>query len=812
MAGLLLAVGLAAQPDVQSALREGGALERAGDFDGALESYSYALDKSPPQSPERAEALLGLATIETGLGRYPKAKGHAEEAIAAFSALRDSLGLAKALNRAGLVALYQADYPQAETRLVSALAASASIGDTEGTVEESVNLANVYYFVGRYADAARLYDEALAETNRASSAPWAARRRRIVLANQATLYQRLGRDQEALSIYRDLGAGQTLAPREQAQVLTNLGVLYRRLGDPIKALASYDAARATYARERDVDGELGVLKNRGIVLAIDLARLGEAERTFTEAVTVAAGTGNRRELLHGLLYRGETRVRAGDDGGARTDFTQALGLARELRTPEEEWKALYGLGRTAAAAERVPYLSAAVETVEHLRENIRVPSLRADFFNDKRDVYDALIAARLAGGASPAEMFGLLERSHSREWRERLGLAGTVDLRAVQAALAPGDLMLDYWHSASGSAVVAVTRSRVAVVPLTVDSGRIGALIGALSSGPAASWRSLADPVASVLPDAAWFESIDRLIVVPDGAIALVPFDVLAVGGRLLVERVALSYTPTAATLLRPPLPGRRLRVPWAMQLRGFGDPAFTSSRLEDANAIRGRLGASGDEIRGVAAQLSGRAVLHVGSDDRKAYLMAPDERAPILHLATHALADETAMEQSRILFAPSRAGDRTADYLFLREAYELPLAGVELAVLSACDTARGAVMRAEGVQSFSRAFLASGARSTVTTLWRVADRPTESFMTVFYHHLQQGVPRDEALRRAKVRMLTSGTTSADPHYWAAFVLTGDASLPIPRAIPWTMALAVATAAGLLIAGAVRLARRSAAS
>ena len=69
--------------------------------------------------------------------------------------------------------------------------------------------------------------------------------------------------------------------------------------------------------------------------------------------------------------------------------------------------------------------------------------------------------------------------------------------------------------------------------------------------------------------------------------------------------------------------------------------------------------------------------------------------------------------------------------------------------------------MRGEGVQSFSRAFLAAGARSTVTTLWRVADGPTAEFMTVFYHHLQLGEPRAEALRQAKLRFIRSGTALA---------------------------------------------------
>jgi hypothetical protein len=117
-------------------------------------------------------------------------------------------------------------------------------------------------------------------------------------------------------------------------------------------------------------------------------------------------------------------------------------------------------------------------------------------------------------------------------------------------------------------------------------------------------------------------------------------------------------------------------------------------------------------------------------------------------------------------------------------------------------------LLRGEGVQSFSRAFLAAGARSTVTTLWRVPDAPTASFMKTFYHHLQRGETRAEALRLAKLRFLGSGSTLSDPHYWAAFVLTGDGRHPIPRAIPWSVATMWAAAVAVVIAAAAFGARR----
>ena len=788
----------AAPSDVRSALQEGARLREQGDAAGALESFRGALQSAPIKSPERGRALLSLAGVEGGLGRYAESSRHAAEAAALFEELGDAAGVASALNRGGVTALNAGDFPDAERLLTLALARSTQMGNDEARAEQLANLGNVQFVVGRYAEASRRYDEALAVTSAAAGQPWTTRRRRLVLVNRATLYQRLGRDQEALAIYSTLGADDgSLSPREHAEVQTNRGVLYRRLGDPIKALRMYDEARDLFSRERAVAGELGALNNRGIVLALDLGRLDEAEQSFSAALEGATTVGNRRTMLLARLYRGETQWRAGRLDRAREDFDAGLALARDLRLPEEEWKALYGLGRVDPDGERgVRYLEQAVRTIEAVREGIRIQSLRSDFLADKRVVYDALIRARLRT-APPDALFDLLERSHSRVWRDRLGLGTAVDLASVQRTLPARMLLLDYWQSPQGAAVIAVSRTRAAVIPLDVDERQITALIDAMAAGPSPHWRDLAVAVAPrVLPPADWFDAIDHVAIVPDGALALVPFEALPVAGRLLVERVAVSYTPTAATLLRGPSRTRGWVWPWKVQTRIFADPVFSSAELDAAGPLQGRLEASADEARQVASELAGHADVHLGQDSRKAYLFATTAPPPLLHIATHAVADAGAMEQSRILFSPASGSGASADYLFLKEAYGLPLGGVELAVLSACDTDRGHVVGGEGVQSFSRAFLAAGARSTVTTMWRVADRPSATFMQIFYHHLQRGVPRDEALRRAKLRFLEPQSDLADPHYWAAFVLTGDALRPIPRAISWSAV--AATTAGLL--------------
>ena len=697
-----------------------------------------------------------------------------------------------ALNSVGRAAAYGGDYLEAEKAFKAAVTLSLASGNREAHAEQLSNLGSVLLYLGRYSDALTAFDTALDVVDDTGVEEWARRRRRIVSVNKATLYIRLGQNQDALAIYRDLGTSADVRPEEHAQILVSQGVLYRRMGDPFRALQSYDEAQALFVRNRHVDGELGVMKNRGLLLALDLGRFAEAERTFSNVIDLAKRAGNRREVLVTHLFRGETRFRAGDSEGARADFAAGLALAQELQTSDEEWRALYGLGRVEprpdAASE---YFGRAISVIERLREDITELALRSDFFHDKREVYDSLIASRLAS-APVKEAFAWIERSHSRAWRDRLGLTGFVDLDAVQRVLPTDVLLLDYWNSPAGSALVAVTRNRTALLPVRLNETDVKALIDGLASGPTQDWRRPAQAIAqAVLPPRDWFKGIEHLVVVADGALALVPFELLDDGDRLLVQRVAVSYTPTAATLLRPAPPIRSWAAPWQLQLQAFADPLFSSASFDDPASVRARVVASAREVQDIAGEIGGAVVLHIGPDNLKAALFQAGERAPILHLATHAAANADAMEQSRIVFSPPAGSGSSADYLFLRDAYKLPLTGVELAVLSACDTERGPLLRGEGVQTFSRAFLAAGARSTVTTLWRVADRPTANLMRIFYHHLQRGVARDEALRRAKLRMLESGSTLAHPHFWAAFVLTGDGLRPVPRSVSWPVFLLI---------------------
>jgi CHAT domain-containing protein len=109
---------------------------------------------------------------------------------------------------------------------------------------------------------------------------------------------------------------------------------------------------------------------------------------------------------------------------------------------------------------------------------------------------------------------------------------------------------------------------------------------------------------------------------------------------------------------------------------------------------------------------------------------------------------------------------------LQVREIMRLPL-NADLVTLSACETGVGATAGESGVVSLEQAFLISGARSVVASLWNVEDRSTTALMKAFYTHLAQHEDKALALAHAKRDMLDR-YRDLPPFYWASFVLVGE--------------------------------------
>ena len=150
-----------------------------------------------------------------------------------------------------------------------------------------------------------------------------------------------------------------------------------------------------------------------------------------------------------------------------------------------------------------------------------------------------------------------------------------------------------------------------------------------------------------------------------------------------------------------------------------------------------------------------------------------------ILHLATHAILNDTSPMYSHVLLSQGGTDSNEDGLLEAWEVMKLNLQA-DMVVLSACETARGRIGAGEGVIGLTWALFVAGAPATVVSQWKVESASTTELMVEFHRQLQakrqDGKPRAtkaEALRQAAIKLLRR-KQSQHPFYWAAFVVVGD--------------------------------------
>jgi CHAT domain-containing protein/tetratricopeptide (TPR) repeat protein len=408
----------------------------------------------------------------------------------------------------------------------------------------------------------------------------------------------------------------------------------------------------------------------------------------------------------------------------------------------------------------------------------------------------------------------------------------TPGLDEVAAALGPDTALLEYawylpplpdgdWGKARYAAFV-LTSSGVAHAVDLGEAATLEAAVAALrqvaSSPQAVAGKADVQVLARDLdhrllePLRPYTGHATQLLLAPDAALSLVPFAALrGPDGKAVIERNTLTILGSGREVVHGPAPIAPREAELVLADPDFDEtgraskpdrtpPATTrgAGKALDLARLRFRpLQGTAEEAQAVGALWPHAHVLTGAKATEAALKSAHGPR--ILHLATHGWflpappplppgqALQAGTEPSRAVriedpllrsglalagFNARASGDEDGALTAL-EAASLDLSGTRLVVLSACNTGVGDTSGGFGVYGLRRAFAIAGAQALLMSLWSVDDTATRTLMTAFYGHLQRGVGRSEALRRAQLQLLAEPATR-HPFFWAAFQLAGD--------------------------------------
>lgn len=314
-----------------------------------------------------------------------------------------------------------------------------------------------------------------------------------------------------------------------------------------------------------------------------------------------------------------------------------------------------------------------------------------------------------------------------------------------------------------------------------------------------------------------------RLALSPDGALALLPFDVLlrtAVPATAAVDYAALPYLGAVSQTRL--VPSASLELFYANQPRAQHRAMYIGFAPDYANSALGQVKWGKTVVQDAAQQFDGKACIGPQAH-RDSFLLQAAGHA-ILHFHGHAEASDSFPDYSWMAFtaqtaAPSSPTPDAATLgnskpktqnskletarLFAHQIYHAHL-GADLVLLSACQTGLGKIAPGEGTMSLARAFQAAGCPATVMSLWEVRDDATAELMRLFLENIRLGQDKDEALTHAKRAYLHSAP-DAFPYFWAGFVLAGRADPVRPASQPtgWWLVLLLLLGGG--VAGLRRL-------
>jgi CHAT domain-containing protein len=322
---------------------------------------------------------------------------------------------------------------------------------------------------------------------------------------------------------------------------------------------------------------------------------------------------------------------------------------------------------------------------------------------------------------------------------------------------------------------LAVTKSKIDLIKIPMNKEELSELIlefrTSIERNDLVTYRQVAhelyklliDPIISVCPN-----NLDEIVIVPVEDLSFIPFDALIDQQcessdyrdfSYLVKKYRISQQMALQLIIRRPVE--------KTQEKQFGFVGFGI----DLILHRNRLPFSQKSVHYFEKEFEGKFFSNTNAtlENFKKFSV----NSALLYLSTHSEINADDPNNNKLFFQTEKSSGQ-GNYLSLELLHGMKI-GADLVILSACETALGVPIKGEGVMSFERAFVLSGAKSVLSTLWKTDDLGSFQMLTAFVEKLSKNESKFEAMSMVKREYLEAAITSEDanPYYWASYKLSG---------------------------------------
>jgi CHAT domain-containing protein/Tfp pilus assembly protein PilF len=705
-----------------------------------------------------AVRLNNIGVIYKRQGRYDQALEYYRKSLKVMEASKDKLRIAESQNNIGVIYKTQGLYEQSLEWLRKSLKNFEEVRASGGIATSLNNIGDAYRRQGRYdlafealRESLRIREEVVKDSVSIT----------LTLNNLGRLYHDQSRYSDMLEVSRRAaGLAEESNDLEGLWTARNgVGIALRALGQPAAARQSFLDAIATLELLRhQVAGssqqQQSFLESR-LSPWVNLIDLLVAQHQYTDALTIAEQS-KARVLIDALQA-----------GGA--DFRKSLSL-EERQAEEQKRLQLVALNSQLTREQRRARPDAS--RVTELKAEIA--KVRLEFEALETSIYVAHPELKVHRGEAPIiktdELAALLPDTASA---------------ALEYVIADDKTFLFVITKAAGKTEAEV---KVHTLPINRDelTRRTDVFLRQLAERDLGFRTSAAQLYELLLkPAEAQLRGKTSFVIAPDNKLWDLPFQALLPdGGRFLIEKASISYAPSL-TVLREMTKRRKIQNTGGASttLLALGNPMLGRKTIERATmTLHGEgldsLPEAEQEVKALGQMYgAARSKVYIGQQAREDRVKNEAGGARILHFATHGTMNNASPMYSHLLLAQ---GDKNEDGLL--EAWELMQLDLraELAVLSACETARGRASAGEGMIGLTWAMFIAGVPSTVVSQWKVESASTRDLMLGFHSRLRTSskparakMTKAEALRQAALKLMKNPGTS-HPFYWAGFVLVGD--------------------------------------